>query len=161
MNYDSIDALKQSGFVGFRTTKQLQTIGTSEIPEIGGVYLIVRNSSQAPRFLPKSRGGWFKGKDPTVPVEFLYDNWVDGVVVLYTGKAGTSLRKRLRQYMRYGAGHDAPHHGGRLIWQLEDCDALLVCWKVTKESDAEAVESRLLQEFMAAHGKLPFANLRP
>jgi hypothetical protein len=33
-----------------------------------------------------------------------------------------------------------------------------VCWKVTAEEDPEQVESRLLAEFVADYGALPFAN---
>ncbi|MBI5877885.1 MAG: hypothetical protein HZB53_09555 [Chloroflexi bacterium] len=163
MQFDSADAVKQAGFVGFKTTRTLQAIGTSEIPEVAGVYVILRDSLQPPRLLPKNKGGWFKGKDPTVPTVFLRDNWIDQTVVLYIGQAGggtsaNTLRKRVRSYMKFGEGEAASHWGGRLIWQLEDSNPLLVSWKPTGSADARQVERRLLEEFKLIYGKLPFAN---
>jgi hypothetical protein len=48
--------------------------------------------------------------------------------------------------------------GGRFIRQVDRCKSLVVCRKVT---DGEvAVEQRMLDEFAAACGQLPFANCR-
>jgi hypothetical protein len=54
-------------------------------------------------FAEQSCGGWFKGKDPTVPREALIANWVDGAEVVYIGKAD-QLKRRLTQFADFGAG---------------------------------------------------------
>jgi excinuclease UvrABC nuclease subunit len=77
--------------------------------------------------------------------------------VLYIGKAD-ALRRRVRQYMAFGAGRPVGHWGGRLIWQLADSDALLVAWRETAEP--LRVEAELLNAFADVFGSLPFANLR-
>jgi hypothetical protein len=33
----------------------------------------------------RAPAGWFKSKDPSVPIGALRDNWVDGVDVVYIG----------------------------------------------------------------------------
>ena len=83
---------------------------------------------------------------------------------IYIGKAGgpnsnATLRKRLKQYIRFGSGEAVGHGGGRYIWQLEDADQLLFCWKAC--ADAEELEKALIATFKKCHdGKRPFANLK-
>jgi hypothetical protein len=55
-------------------------------------------------------------------------------------------------------GESVRHYGGRLLWQLENCQELLVAWKV--EPYSGALEYDLLEEFIEAYGRLPFANLK-
>lgn len=134
--------------------------GCSLIDDAPGVYLILRCSTEPPVFLEKGNGGLFKGIDPNVTLDVLREKWVEGIEILYIGKAGTSLRKRLRQYMRFGDGIDAPHKGGRYIWQLADNRELLVCWKVLPATvDPEMVEMLTIEKFKDRYGKLPFANI--
>lgn len=120
---------------------------------------------EKPVFLEKSVGGFFKGSDPTVPVQELHDNWVDGPIVLNIGKAGggggsATLRSRLKQYMDFGAGKPVGHRGGRFIWQLAVADKLQVCWMPTPNEEPKIVEGRLIQAFKLRYGKRPFANLQ-
>jgi hypothetical protein len=49
------------------------------------------------------------------------------------------------------------HWGGRLLWQVEGCQSLLVAWK--EDPEAGDLEDDLLAEFIAEYHKLPFANL--
>jgi hypothetical protein len=91
--------------------------------------------------------------------------WLDDAIVLYIGKAGGGdssavLQERLWAYMRFGAGEPVAHWGGRFIWQLQNCRDLIVCWKATGEGDAAKLESELIRDFVAIHGRRPFANLR-
>ncbi len=71
-----------------------------------------------------------------------------------SGRRG--LRRRLDEYRRHGAGRRAGHWGGGLIWQLADSDELLVGWR--EVVDARALEKAMIAEFVAMHGKRPFAN---
>jgi hypothetical protein len=47
---------------------------------------------------------------------------------------------------------------GRYLWQLDQCETLLVAWKV--EPDFAGTETDLIEEFMDRFGSLPFANLK-
>ncbi len=146
------------GGIPFGELKQRQ----AELPPEPGVYAVATPGAFRPEFLAVGSGGFFKGKNPNVPIARLQANWVAGTDVLYFGKAGghglrSSLRGRLSQYHDFGNG--AAHYGGRLIWQLRDAMDLLVYWMVTCE-EPRYVERELLTGFRAAFGALPFANLR-
>ncbi|GAA1059773.1 hypothetical protein GCM10009573_11990 [Agromyces bracchium] len=142
------------GFSEFVPFAELSTAG---VPIGPGVYVVSRPSRAVPEFLDVSPAGWFKGKDPSLPVDELERRWVGETSVIYIGKA-TSLRTRLSQYRRHGEGTPVGHWGGRMIWQLADSAHLLVGWRETPDDDPESVESAMLAEFAATHGALPFAN---
>lgn len=165
MDFSSMESIKAAGFAGFESIRALQLSDCINAPSAPGVYLVLRENPLPPRFITQSPAGRFKGKDPTVSLSELERNWVEGALVLYIGKAGGGttknvLRKRLRRYMRFGAGEPADHWGGRLIWQLEDSRDLLVCWRPCATVDAAQLESALIQDFARAYGNRPFANLR-
>jgi hypothetical protein len=148
-------ALEAAGFQGWvsfqRLGEQLSKLSTS-----GGVYVVVRAAGE-PLFLSVNPGGRFKGGDPSVAEEALGVNWVDGAEVVYIGKAD-NLRRRLREYMRFGKGEPVGHWGGRLIWQLKDSDELLVAWAETPGRIPREVEAEMISAFREAFGKPPFAN---
>ena len=158
----SREALEHGEFRGF---VRFADLDPADVPTAPGVYVVVRTDGAAPRFTPQSAAGRVKGKDPSVGVDVLEKNWVDGPEVLYIGKAtlGSAgrrgLQKRVDEYRRHGAGEPVNHWGGRYIWQLADRDDLLVAWNPVAE-DASAVESRMLGDFKQRYGALPFANLR-
>lgn len=147
--------LEADGFVGWVTFDHLRD--ADPCPTSGGVYAVSRADQTAPCFLDRSCGGWFKDRDPTVPHDHLTANWVEDAEVVYIGKAN-SLRRRLREFSKFGAGQKIGHWGGRLIWQLEESSTLLVAWKETPGLDPAAVEANLISEFRAAYGQPPFAN---
>lgn len=122
--------------------------------------MALRESVSPPAFLGASRGGHFKGKDPSEPIERLESEWVEEAVVLYIGMTTTTRRKRVGDYARFGSGTPIGHWGGRFIWQLADSPELKVCWKVTDGDHAERTERSLLDDFQLRYGRLPFANLR-
>lgn len=152
-----IENYRKDGFTGFVPVSKLRSTA-SLLPDSGGVYIVVRESDNSPEFLANGTGGFFKGKNPNVGLEELESNYVAGSKVVYIGKA-TSLKKRVGQLLRFGAGSAVGHWGGRYLWQLADSDNLLIAWKTTPITDPRAEEIKMLEEFVARHGKLPFANL--
>ncbi|MGH3780587.1 MAG: hypothetical protein ACRDRO_08130 [Pseudonocardiaceae bacterium] len=151
----SRDALVERGFTGFVPFAELPSAG---VPSGPGVYVVWRPVSVEPTFVEISPAGWFKGEDPSVPVDTLRSAWVPGAEVVYIGRSG-GLRRRLDDYRRHGAGQPVGHRGGRCIWQLPDPDLLLVAWQPIPDLDPGDVESRLIAEFVTSYGHRPFANL--
>ena len=78
---------------------------------------------------------------------------------VYIGKADVANR-RLRQFARFGAGEPIGHWGGRMLWQLVGRESLVVTCRETPGKIPADVESRMLADFVATHGRLPFANLK-
>lgn len=128
-----------------------------EVPQSGGVYIVLQPTSTKPDFLRSNPGGRFKDRDPTVDASVLHANWVDGAEIVYIGKAD-NLRRRLRQFAQFGAGKPIGHWGGRLIWQLTGSKDLLVAWRETPGEVPKEVETTMLADFRAAYGCPPFAN---
>ena len=152
--------LKNNGFVGFKTVAELK-LDMSSVTEFPGVYVVIRNKISAPNFLEVGSGGYFKGENPNVETCLLEKKWINGEKVVYIGKAGTSLKRRIKQYIDFGSGKNVGHRGGRYIWQLEDHEDLIFCWKPVTDEDPAIVESQMLEDFFIDHClRLPFANLR-
>ena len=152
-----VNALKMDVFNGFERVFNLRGEALKDIPDVPGVYMVLRDSVERPDFLVRGSGGYFKGKDPNVPLSELCANWVEGANVLYIGKA-KSLRKRISQYLRFGDGKPVGHWGGRYIWQLADAQELIFCW-MPVIGDADAVETEMICRFREHYGSRPFANL--
>lgn len=152
-----VNALKMDMFNGFVRVFNLRGEALKDIPDVPGVYMVLRDSVERPDFLVRGSGGYFKGKDPNVPLSELCANWVEGANVLYIGKA-KSLRKRISQYLRFGDGKPVGHWGGRYIWQLADAQELIFCW-MPVIGDADAVETEMICRFREHYGSRPFANL--
>lgn len=154
---DEITKYKEEGFSGFVKVSDLR-LSLDLIPQTGGVYVVVRLSADRPKFIQEGTGGHFKGKNPNVSISELENNVVEGSLTMYIGKA-TGLRKRLGQLLRFGAGSNVGHWGGRYLWQLADADDLLIAWKETPMSDPREVEVSMLADYVNQFGCLPFANL--
>ena len=158
-----LEGLKAAGFAGF---VRFTDLPRADVPNASGVYVVVRPDATPPIFIESSVAGWFKGKDPTVSLEKLTAKWIPTTNVLYIGKAdlgktgNRSIRKRLDEYRRHGAGEPVGHWGGRYLWQLSGSADLLVCWKEAPPTKAEDMESELIADFMSQFGVLPFANLK-
>jgi hypothetical protein len=159
-----ITELRGRGFEGFVPVSELVRSRCCEVPEVPGIYCVLRLNAEPPKFLDQSVGGNFKGKDPTVAVQRLERKWISNAVVLNIGKAGgrggATLKSRINQYMLFGQGKQIGHRGGRYIWQLHDSQNLILCWMPTPESMPRDVEKALIREFEEAYQGLPFANLR-
>jgi len=156
--------LEKCGFSGFVMISKLLRSSFREIPEVPGIYCVLRPDLMAPRFRERSSGGHFKRKDPTVSVRVLEEKWVENSLFLYFGKAGgkgrATLRSRIEQYVRFGNGKPVAHWGGRYIWQMKDSQDLIICWKPTLDAVPRDIEKALISEFEKIHRRLPFANLR-
>ncbi len=163
LTFKNVDELKQEGFIGFKKMADLFN-DSSSIPKTRGVYMVLRTSTESPKFLKTGSGGHFKGKDPNVSISILNSNWVEDTIVVYIGKAGSegssaTLHSRLNQYFKFGQGKNIGHYGGRLIWQLGDSKDLIVCWKALPKDDPRNVESGLIRDFVSIYSARPFANL--
>lgn len=150
----------EDGFNGFITIRELRNRRIEDIPKCAGVYVVLREIDTPPMFLDNNPGGRFKRKNPTVTKEELQSNWIDCAHVIYIGK-GDQLQRRIQQYLDFGAGNPIGHWGGRLIWQIENSNDFIIAWKpIEADQEAKALESKLLDEFVEAYGRLPFANMR-
>ena len=163
MNFNDINELKKAGFTVFKTMADLFTDSTC-IPKEKGVYFVLYNENKYPEFLEVGTGGFHKGKNLNYPISKLEKNWVENTLVINIGKAGgdrnkSTLEKRLKLYFSFGKGNDAPHRGGRSIWQLKNSSKLIVCWKILTTEDPRQTEKELIRNFDSQYGKRPFANL--
>jgi hypothetical protein len=164
IDFSNLESIKKAGFIGFKRIQDLSH-DPSVIPSCMGIYLVIYDGPVPPEFLKIGTGGHFKGKNPNVPVEVLKSNWVDSSNVIYIGKAGgegksATLQSRLKQYLKFGAGYDIGHYGGRLIWQLKNSKNLIICWKKLHDEDPRSLEAEMIQDFIRQYGKMPFANLQ-
>jgi hypothetical protein len=162
---DSIETLRQVGFEGFLPVASLQSSRCSEVPDLPGIYLILNEGHSPAKFCTNGVGGYFKGKNPNVPIEILELKWVETALILYVGKAGpgktATLRTRLNSYMKFGQTKPIGHAGGRYVWQLGYSRDLHVCWKVSSTGEVPRfMEKALIRDFEERYAKLPFANLR-
>ena len=161
----SIAFLLSEGFEGFRTVGQLNADRCEEIPNLRGIYCVVRETLDPPRFMPKSSAAHFRDTDPTIPIEQLQQLWVPEAQILYFGRARgpgvrSLLKQRVKRYLRFGHGRHVAHWGGRAIWQLGDQSALRVAWKPTPRNDPARAEGEYQDRFERHYGALPFANLK-
>lgn len=147
---------------GFEGWVPFSALGQTECPRGHGVYAVYWPKEVEPEFLKSSRGGWFKGKDPTVSTSALNDNWVANADIIYIGCSHgekSDLRKRLSAFRRFGDGKAVGHWGGRLIWQIAQTDLMRVGWKTTERDEARSLEKLLLERFIRSFDRRPFANL--
>lgn len=146
--------LAEHGFAGFVPLLGAELPG--RVPSQSGVYVVLVEAGHEPAFLDISRGGRFKGRNPTVDRAILVSKFVPGCDAVYIGRA-TKLDQRVRLLARFGRGEPVAHWGGRYLWQLDTPASLRVAWRL--EADPIEAEALLLDEFEAAFGRLPFANL--
>ncbi|MCC3357142.1 hypothetical protein [Bacillus sp. REN16] len=163
MDFSNFKSIKDYGFVGYIPVSQLMQ-NQSIIPHSRGVYMVLYTPDISPKFLNKGSGGFFKGKDPNVPIEELKVNWVNDTKVIYIGTAGggksaATLHSRIKQLVKFGRGKNVGHSGGRLIWQIENNHDLIICWKELRVDDPYVVKKQLMRGFKNMYRKRPFANL--
>src|SRR5215207_8631734 len=69
------ERLQVAGFEGFQ---RLAGLSPARVPQVEGVYIILRPSREQPEFLSNSVAGHFKGRDPSASTDQLRRAWVDG-----------------------------------------------------------------------------------
>lgn len=154
--------LKEDGFAGFRSFKELDI---NRVPQAPGIYAVLKPAGFERSFLAKSVGGRFKKRNPSLLPAALEAEWVDDAEVLYIGKAGPGstgnrgLRKRIQEFADFGRGKPVGHWEGRFIWQLSDSQSLVIAWKELAAAEVNAAEAAYHAEFISTYGRLPFANL--
>lgn len=150
----------------------IATIG--RVDRVSGVYFVVSYfGNPKGKFLNEGRGGWFKDKNPNVPLEVLEEKWVDNAEILYIGRAGgvsingnesrATLKQRINTLMRFGCQEPLGHWGGRYLWQHPDCNNFKIYWsnKEINSKNPVELEKELVGMFKENYnGKRPFANLR-
>jgi len=159
----NIEKFKQEGYQGFVKIESLMQNECLNVPNEKGIYLILKNGIKK-EFLTKSVGGHFKEKNPTVDKSVLENKWIEESDIIYIGQAGggssaATLKKRLKQYMRFGKGEPVGHWGGRYIWQIKEYRNLLVCWRATPNEDPRVIEKEMIETFESSYGGKPFANI--
>lgn len=154
--FDCVDWTDR-GFGGFTAIRRLLRPVPPQLPVTSGVYVVLSSTVGRPELLALGGGGHWKGKDPTVPQERLVREWVEETPTLYIGRA-KSLRERVGELLRFSDGLAVRHWGGRLLWQLEDCQDFLLGWR--EEADYFGLEADLIDAFVEHFGRLPFANLK-
>jgi predicted 3-demethylubiquinone-9 3-methyltransferase (glyoxalase superfamily) len=150
------EGLRANGFDGFGP---LSDFDLETVPDVPGVYLILRDEVDEPAFLATSRAAHFKGRDPSLPLARVRDRWVPGAAVLYVGRT-KHLSRRIDELRRFGGGEPIAHWGGRLVWQLADSADLRIAWRPAGEQDLDAARTSLLGSFRDTYQSLPYANLR-
>jgi hypothetical protein len=152
-------ALQRAGFVGWVPWSSCPAELDLIHCEAGGIYVVYRKGKLTPAYLDHNPASRFRG-DPSVTRDALEANWVPGARVVYIGKGKHArLRKRLGEFVGFGRGGESRHWGGRLIWQLERSEELLVAWRtLPTDVDPMIVERKTISSFRADFGTPPFAN---
>ncbi|WP_234242022.1 hypothetical protein [Porphyromonas gingivalis] len=157
MNFNNIEEIKKYGFKGFESVKDLRE-DSSRIPKKKGVYLVLKPQDMDVDFLETGTGGHTKG-NPNVSRDKLKAKRIEDMV-LYVGRTGRTLYKRINELLRFGQGENIGHRGGRYLWQINHSEELVICWKEMQDEDPEEIWKQLLWDFESKYSKLPFANLR-
>ena len=156
--------LKDLGFEGFCSIKDLRNAWSMHHPPPHkGVYLVIWDQKNCPKFLDAENVGHLKGKNPNVSAKRLKaEYWVENALIVYVGanrvNQNGNLEKRIKKLINFGKGTGTAHRGGRLMWQIKDSKKLKVCWKEVTDIDPEDERDKILAEFKRAHGKPPFAS---
>jgi len=156
--------LISSGFNNLGTVGDLQQTGIPKDKlQSPGVYAITCSTEYKHSFIDIEETRKRNNVIRPWTREKLTAKWVDGVEVLYFGKAQQqSLYQRISQLIRHSQGlttKRGPHKGGEIIWQLKGYESFIIFYLPIKTPDAAAeMESKLISEFYRFNSKLPFGN---
>jgi len=160
MSAATLDGIDVATFSGGASVEALHADRYRAVPTGCGVYILVRDGHVLPEFARDSKAGWFKGLDPSYPLEVVTSAWVPKARIVYVGKAAgrKGLRQRVRQLIDFGFGKAVGHRGGRLLWHLGGHHELKLFWMECQREDADGLETRLISGFKARYGVRPYAN---
>jgi hypothetical protein len=130
-----------------------------DIPVGAGIYVVSLLEGQTTIEFDQSAGD---ASSVLIDADYLYRKWHEIVKhtatdIIYIGKA-TSLRKRIRQLARFGAGLAVNHAGGEWMWQIEGIQNAQLTIKICPSGKEIAWEKKLLYDFYTEHGSWPIAN---
>lgn len=140
--------------------------------ESGGSYAEAPLNTEAIAELLRVRPGATVDGQAATPEsvrERLQEMWIPGQEIVYIGRAGTSVRKRINQFYKTDIGARAPHAGGWPVKMLQS-DLLWVHYAAAKND--EDTEAAMLEAFIAGVPTearldlvdpalpLPYANLQ-
>ena len=163
-----IDDLRADGFGGFLQLKSFLKVAVAgNGPDVEGVYAIVRESAARPAFKEDAHR---KPRPKIYSAAEAEARWVEGAQTLYLGKGPLrklskvrrqGLAQRLHELRAHGYDGAANHYGGKLLWQIDDMDSLIVAWKVLPAGAADASETALIHRFMNKDSlhRAPYANI--
>lgn len=83
-------------------------------------------------------------------------HWNRGQVVIYVGRTGRALGRRLSEFYKHRHGDKAPHRGGQAV-KLLRCPLWVHC---AATPDHRSAEHRMIEAFRTRVGRRPFANRR-
>jgi hypothetical protein len=163
MNLDNIESIRNSGFSGFKKISEIK-LDSSLVPNIKGVYLVLRPLDSEVEFVKKGTGGFFKDMDPNVDLIELKKKWLEEANIIYIDNAGDTdgsdtLNSKINQYLNFGKGDKVGHWDGRYVWQIKNIKDYIICWKELPNDWTKSVKINLLELFRQKYNNLPFANL--
>lgn len=159
MDFNNDEDLRNQGFEGFLTVRELRKDSSKVPSKDKGVYFVINPAYNRPSYIVPGVGGFHQGKDPNVSIDELKINHVRGAQVVYIGRSRRNLHSRIDEFIRFGKSEDIGHYGGRYVWQLENYLDLIICWKKTGKDDPNEVKKDYLRLFKKQYEKRPFANL--
>ena len=165
MNFNDKNDLINHGFTSFISYSDLNRNEDKYIDKVKGVYLVINPDYKNPKFDNPGVCGKHGGKDPNRTITELKAKYVYDSQVMYIGKGGSlndkaELNQRIKAYLACSRNATCGHSGGRNIWQLQNYQKLIFCWKKVDLIDSADFETELITMFINQFGKLPFANYR-
>ncbi|CAM2076734.1 MAG: hypothetical protein NSGCLCUN01_00919 [uncultured Clostridium sp.] len=142
----------------FETIKELYNNNCVNVPNKPGIYIVKLPDNFKVDILDTTTGiNEYKGKSLLLEKDKLINKFdkISNNSVLYYGKA-EDLKRRIKQYVKYGYAEDRGHRGGRAIWQIKGCHDLIIEYYLN--SFPREYEKKLLQEFKEKNNSYPFAN---
>ena len=110
------------------------------------MYVVYREHLNSVEFLDKNTGGWFKGRDPSVPIDRLKARWIDEAHVLYIGKADAGRAGARGIRVRLASTSGSAKASQSAIGEVATCGSL------PAPTSYSSVENRVLSRPMRRHG---------
>lgn len=133
----------------------------TDLPQCPGIYVVHWTLGEPPTF--KANAGRAILAE-VQPPRLLRTRWTDitekaETDVIYIGSA-TSLKKRVRELVRFGVGRDRRrrHAGGEWMWQISKIAYAKILIQTCPRGRQVGFENSLLEQFHAEHADWPLSN---